>query len=172
MLTRNKSRLLAFVLVVVLGGFFCLVAAPASRAGAWPNARRGWGGNTSHGVVVQSVQYLLRARGFPIAVDSSFGLQTQQQVRAFQRANGLPPSGVVTDATWRKLIIPVRRGSRGDAVYAVQCQIYQALPDGIFNADMEDWVRHCQKKYHLYVDGIVGLATWRAILNDPDADEG
>jgi hypothetical protein len=73
-------------------------------------------------VTVRSLQYLLRARGARIAVDGVFGPHTKAAVVAFQRSRHLVVNGVAEAQTWTSLIITLSRGSRGDAVRAVQDQ--------------------------------------------------
>ncbi len=60
----------------------------------------------------------------------------------------------------------VKKGSKGDAVRAVQWQLrnqygYTKLNvDGTFGAATETAVKGFQKKYKLNADGIVGVKTW------------
>lgn len=49
---------------------------------------------------VRSLQNLLNKHGAKIAVDGSFGKQTDKAVRAFQKAHKLPVTGVVTKPVW------------------------------------------------------------------------
>ena len=146
------------------------VALPrAAQPIAWPVVRRG-----SDGQPVRSLQYLLRARGHTVAVDGAFGAGTDRAVRAFQRSRGLTVDGVVGPATWRALLITVRRGSRGDAVRAVQDQFQfrnqsgdpskGLRVDGIFGADTERSVRAFQRAVELPADGIVGPRTWNQLI--------
>jgi Putative peptidoglycan binding domain len=65
----------------------------------YPTLSRGAAGD-----VVVVAQQLLRAYGFGGEVDGTFGSGTEADVLAFQAGNGLPPSGVVDAATWRKLL--------------------------------------------------------------------
>ena len=81
----------------------------------WPLTRKG---DQQH--PVQTLQYLLRARGHSIAVDGIFGPQTDAAVRAFQQQNNLLVDGIVVPQTWSALIITVKQGSTGDAVRGVQ----------------------------------------------------
>lgn len=46
-------------------------------------------------VAVMSVQIALVALGYPVAVDGTFGLDTEEAVRDFQQLNSLPTSGAV-----------------------------------------------------------------------------
>ncbi|WP_329272288.1 helix-turn-helix domain-containing protein [Streptomyces sp. NBC_01451] len=56
-----------------------------------------------HDTCVHEVQQLLHDKGADIGVDSDFGPQTLRRVTAFQVFAGLPPNGVVDDATKKAL---------------------------------------------------------------------
>ncbi|ELP61329.1 helix-turn-helix domain-containing protein [Streptomyces turgidiscabies] len=56
-----------------------------------------------HDTCVHEVQQLLHDRGADIGVDSDFGPQTLRRVTAFQVFAGLPPNGIVDDATKKAL---------------------------------------------------------------------
>jgi hypothetical protein len=56
-----------------------------------------------HDACVQEVQELIARKGASIAVDGEFGPETLRRVTAFQVLAGLPPKGVVDDATKRAL---------------------------------------------------------------------
>ncbi len=87
---------------------------------------------------------------------------------------------IVTNAPIQGLVssypgTPQRRGYTGPAVVAIQTalnrisQSYPAIPkiptvDGIFGAKTEAAVRKFQEVFNLTVDGIVGPATWYAIV--------
>ena len=81
----------------------------------WPLVRQG---DQQH--PVQTLQYLLRARGHNLTVDGIFGPGTDAAVRAFQQQKGLAVDGIVGPVTWSALVITVRQGSQGDAVRGVQ----------------------------------------------------
>jgi peptidoglycan hydrolase-like protein with peptidoglycan-binding domain len=128
----------------------------------------------STGEPVRSLQYLLRARGFAVTVDGAFGARTDRAVRAFQRSRGLAVDGVVGRSTWTALLVTVRRGSRGDAVRAVQDQFqFRNLSgdpskgpavDGVFGPDTERRVRAFQSAVGLAPDGVVGPRTWNQLI--------
>jgi len=135
----------------------------------WPVVRRG-----SEGQPVRSLQYLLRARGHAVAVDGDFGPRTDAAVRAFQRSRRLAVDGIVGPATWRALLVTVRRGSTGDAVRAVQDQFqFRNLSgdprrgprvDGVFGPRTERSVRSFQSAVGLASDGVVGPRTWNQLI--------
>jgi peptidoglycan hydrolase-like protein with peptidoglycan-binding domain len=52
-----------------------------------------------HGSAVTTLQRALRAAGASIVVDGSFGPQTKRVVKAYQRAQDLPATGVVGERT-------------------------------------------------------------------------
>lgn len=122
------------------------------------------------GFSVQIAQYLLRARGYSLKVDGTFGPQSQEATRRFQRSHGLKATGILRALTWRKLIVPLRQGSRGDAVRAVQLVLHDfnsKLPiDGVFGAQTKREVQSWQRDSNLKPDGVVGPQTWRSLLID------
>jgi peptidoglycan hydrolase-like protein with peptidoglycan-binding domain len=141
----------------------------------WPLVREG---DQEH--PVQTLQYLLGARGHGVTVDGIFGPATDAAVRAFQQHEGLAADGIVGPLTWTALIITVQRGSKGDAVRGVQEEFqYRNLSgdpgnglqvDGIFGPATEAAVREFQHALHLdiasvTVDGIVGPVTWQALIS-------
>ena len=141
----------------------------------WPLVRQG---DQQH--PVQTLQYLLRARGHNLNVDGIFGPQTGAAVRTFQQQKGLAVDGVVGPVTWAALVITVRLGSQGDAVRGVQEEFqFRNLSgdpskglavDGIFGPNTDTAVRGFQQALHLdipsvTVDGIVGPVTWQALVS-------
>jgi hypothetical protein len=142
----------------VRGCFSCTVSAGGTTR-TWPVKRRG-----DTGEAVRSIQYLLRARGYSLAVDGIFGSETEARVKSFQQSKGLTVDGIVGNQTWEALIITVRSGSTGDAVRAVQRQLnargYGLVVDGIFGSATDRAVRDFQSRNGLTVDGIVGPNTW------------
>jgi peptidoglycan hydrolase-like protein with peptidoglycan-binding domain len=126
------------------------------------------------GQPVRDVQYLLRAHGQSLTVDGNFGPRTQAAVLIFQDQQHLTANGMVNDATWRALLITVRRGSTGDAVRAVQSEFqFRNLSgdpsrgvqvDGVFGPRTEQAVRGFQGALGLTVDGVVGPQTWNQLI--------
>ncbi len=142
------------------------------QAVPWPMLRQGQANDQ-----VQTAQHLLREHGHQIVIDNIFGPKTDAAVRAFQSAAHLIVDGIVGERTWAELIVTVRRGSRGDAVRAVQVQgsiRHEHDPpavDGIFGPETENYVRGFQELLgmrfpddHVAVDGIVGPVTWHGLV--------
>lgn len=85
--------------------------------------------------------------------------------------NNAPVQGIVSSYPGRL----IRRGTTGPSVVTIQVSLnrisqnYPAIPkispvDGIFGAQTEAAVRKFQQVFNLAVDGIVGRATWYAIV--------
>ena len=85
---------------------------PPDEIQPWPVIRQG-----AEQHPVQTLQYLLRARGHPVevdnlsgvpgsgpAVDGIFGPRTEEAVRGFQHALGIAVDGIVGPVTWRALV--------------------------------------------------------------------
>ncbi|XVH33733.1 peptidoglycan-binding protein (plasmid) [Haloferacaceae archaeon DSL9] len=124
----------------------------------WPVYRRGDGGRD-----VYTIQYLLRARGYSLVIDGSYGPETERTVQSFQSARGLTVDGIVGPATWGSLVVTVSRGDEGDAVRAAQDQLGITV-DGIFGPATESATEDFQSTNGLAVDGIVGPNTWKALV--------
>ncbi|MEU6966439.1 peptidoglycan-binding protein [Kitasatospora aureofaciens] len=159
------KRIPALVAAMFAALLAAVLVAPAAQAASWPIVRNGDRGDN-----VTTVQYLLSARGFATGVDGAFGPGTEDKVKSFQSASGLTPvDGVVGSDTWSKLIVTVRSGDNGDAVKALQVQLNAhgagLAVDGAFGPGTDSKVRNFQQSAGLNpVDGIVGPATWGALL--------
>jgi len=68
------------------------------------------------GAPVTGVQYLLRAQGFPVAVDGVFGLATDGAVRDFQADRGLPVNGIVDHTSLLPLVVTTGPGDTSPAL--------------------------------------------------------
>jgi peptidoglycan hydrolase-like protein with peptidoglycan-binding domain len=141
------------------------VSAGLHPALIWPVVRKG-----DHGPRVVKVQYLLNQHGIHVNVDGKFGHMTKWGVKLFQKRHHIYPSGVVSARTWEKLIVTIRKGSKGYAVMAAQYELRYSygykfvVVDGKFG-QMTEWaVKLFQKKYRLVPDGVVGSATWNAMV--------
>jgi peptidoglycan hydrolase-like protein with peptidoglycan-binding domain len=124
---------------------------------------------------VRPLQQLLRARNHPVAVDGIFGPNTEAAVKAFQSSKGLAADGIVGPQTWPRLIVQVKKGSRGDPVRGVQ-EVMKfhdqsngegpgVQVDGIFGPRTDAFVRGFQTAVGIDSDGIVGPITWRALVS-------
>jgi peptidoglycan hydrolase-like protein with peptidoglycan-binding domain len=147
----------------------------AGSVSPWPLVKKG---DQQH--PVQTLQYLLGARGHAVTVDGIFGPKTESAVRAFQQEKNLSVDGIVGPNTWSALILQVKQGSQGDAVRGVQEEFqFRNLSggpskglqvDGIFGPKTDAAVRGFQQALHadipsVAVDGIVGPITWRALVS-------
>jgi peptidoglycan hydrolase-like protein with peptidoglycan-binding domain len=139
-------------------------AAARGAAVSWPVVRPG-----TRSERVWVIQFLLNQHGVRVAVDGVYGRATTAAVKTFQRSKRLTVDGVVGPATWQKLIVTIKRGSRGLAVRALQHQLrnqygYRSVAvDGVFGPSTESAVKNFQSKRRLAADGIVGPATWKAL---------
>lgn len=140
-------------------------AATHAAALSWPTVRQG-----AKGERVRTIQYLLTARGFKEPVDGIYGKSTTATVKRFQKANKLSQDGSVGPKTWPKLVVTVKSGSKGSAVRALQRQLrftfgYKSVAvDGSFGKATLAAVKSFQSKKKLKADGIVGQATWAALV--------
>ncbi len=138
----------------------------------WPLVKTG-----RRGELAKTAQYLLRHRGAKIEADGIVGAITEGAIRDFQKSQNLPVDGVIGNQTWPKLIVQIRKNSKGDAVRAVQGQLrLRNLPetknlavDGAFGPLTDAGVRAFQKALNdqhfvtTPIDGIVGPVTWHAL---------
>lgn len=151
------------------------------KALKWPSFRQ----NTAKKATpeIQAIQFLLRSRGFYKApIDGVFGAQTTKSVRTFQRKNGLKADGIVASQTFSRLIKPLKRGAKGDAVRALQTilrtstgheeqLLYADMKvDGVFGFETEQAVRNVQDEAGVggepvVIDGIVGVQAWQILFS-------
>jgi len=141
-------------------------ASPAASSRRWPTERYDLDAPSD---VVRAVQLLLIAHGQdvgPTGPDGIYGAATQAGVQSFQRASGLRVSGEVDAPTWERLASPLRRGSRGPQVEALQRMLRAADPgltlpiDGRYEAGTEAAVRRFQEARRLSASGTADLDTW------------
>jgi peptidoglycan hydrolase-like protein with peptidoglycan-binding domain len=148
-------------------------AATAQALQPWPVLRQGANGAWPK-VTVRSLQYLLDARGAKVPVDGVFGAKTKAAVVAFQRAHHVTADGVAGAKTWAVLIVPVKLGSTGPAVRAVQDQAnfrngrggLTLTVDGVYGPKTQSWVRAFQQAEGFKADGVVGALTWQALVTE------
>jgi peptidoglycan hydrolase-like protein with peptidoglycan-binding domain len=141
-------------------------AAHASAALKWPVTGPG-----SKGERVVAIQYLLNQQiNAKLATDGNYGPKTTAAVKAFQKKAKLPVDGIVGPMTYPKLIITVKKGSKGPAVSAVQHNLHFAygfkslMVSGTFGNGTLKAVKSFQKRFKLTQDGIVGASTWNALI--------
>lgn len=103
------------------------------------------------------------------------GLSSTEILRSYygdvEIVNNAPVQGITSSYPGT----PLRRGTTGPSVVTIQTELnrisqsYPAIPkiptvDGIFGAQTEAAVRKFQEIFNLTVDGIVGRATWYALV--------
>ena len=103
------------------------------------------------------------------------GLSSTEILRSYygdvEIVNNAPVQGITTSYPGT----PLRRGTSGPSVVTVQVELnrisqsYPAIPkiplvDGIFGAQTEAAVRKFQEIFNLTADGVVGRATWYALV--------
>lgn len=140
------------------------------------------------GAAVEDVQRRLRVLGYDVKVDGEYGKLTQEAVREFREAEGLPDGDSVDSRTWSSLVdASFSLGDRmlylrmpyfhGGDVSALQ-RILEVLgfisggSDGIFGAHTERALRDFQASVGLIDDGIAGDSTYDAINRLRHAWEG
>jgi peptidoglycan hydrolase-like protein with peptidoglycan-binding domain len=177
--------------VLAAGTIAACVALPASTAAAtprtpiaatavqlaklqpWPVLRQGKNSAWPQ-VTVRSLQYLLVQHGAKIPVTGVFGVRTKAAVIKFQKAHHLTADGVVGSKSWNALIVTLKLGSKGPAVRAVQDQAnfrngkdgHSLDVDGSYGKKTQAWVAAFQKAEGFKADGIVGKATWQALVTE------
>ncbi|HVF84971.1 MAG TPA: peptidoglycan-binding protein [Abditibacteriaceae bacterium] len=156
---RSRWFALLTALMALIGASSTRIEARQVRS--WPN----WAiEGDPHIQATRAFQYLLRARSYKIAADGVFGRQTESALKNFQSAHGLDAHGIVDSTVWKKIVIQVRRGSRGEAVRAMQVLLrskgYPVRVDGVFGAATDKIVRRYQRANGLIGDGVVGRDTW------------
>jgi peptidoglycan hydrolase-like protein with peptidoglycan-binding domain len=160
-------RIGLLVVLLPLLSAFCGTRYPSSvhaQAVTFPTFASG-----SHGAIVEQIQAWLNQWGDHLSIDGKYGPQTVQAVRSFQASHGLRVDGVVGDLTWRKLIIPLGRGSHGPAVAALQKDLASPFAssltlDGVYGPQTEAAVKRFQRQTNQTVDGIAGLKTWHDLI--------
>ena len=134
---------------------------------SWPLVQKG-----DRGQRVVAIQYLLNEQiGAGLTPDGIFGDATERAVKTFQARHGLTQDGKVGSSTWVKLVVQVKKGSRGSAVKAVQSNLnvsygyHYVTVDGVFGDHTDRAVRDFQRTHPpLHEDGVVGTNTWQALV--------
>lgn len=158
-----RARAVAVLTALLLAVGVVVGGATSAQAADWPVLSSG-----SSGEDVTTAQYLLRGSGQSLAVDGEFGAGTASATTAFQSAKGLAADGVIGAETWGALATTVRSGDSGDAVSAAQTQLNangaSIAVDGAFGSGTDAAVKSFQSGAGLTADGIVGPATWKALI--------
>lgn len=142
-------------------------------------------GRGMSGAAVRSLQDRLVALGFLRAADAatapgSFGPFTEAAVVAFQRANGVPPTGhygalsaaALSRSVERATAVPsvqLSLGARSDSVSMLQILLrslgHMDVVTGYFGPKTEDAVRRFQAAHGLPVTGVYGPFTRAALAS-------
>ena len=119
-----------------------------------------------------------------LAVDGSYGPLTEARVKEYQKSKGLAVTGVTDAKVWNALMgktttpppttttdplekyvgTTLRRGSKGDAVKALQKAIGKLTVDGSYGPGTEARVKEYQKSKGLAVTGVTDAKVWNALM--------
>jgi hypothetical protein len=111
----------------------------------------------ARGRKARRIQEWLSIHGFRTAIDEELKPATKRTLQSFQRARGLPETGLVDQATWDALVAPMVRAfskspagaNLGDTVVRVAKQHLNEHPIELGGANCGPWVR-------AYMDGNQG----------------
>ena len=136
---------------------------------------------------ISSIQTQLKNKGYnPGSIDGIAGENTYNAIIKFQKDNGLIDDGMVGEKTKNLLYDSgydetkeplLQKGSKEKAAIITLQNLlikkgYTCGPlgaDGFFGEDTYKAVISFQKDYKLFVDGIVGIATWTALKSGDEA---
>ena len=177
---KRRGLLLCVLIVVMVRAGYCPAVAqedPDSAEGDFPID----GVTLGIGYSGRAIQYMLRARGYKVRIrpltraeetpgSASYGAnwrEVELQVKKFQRAHGLDPTGSVDRATWDVLVKTLKRGDKGDFVRAAQVllrgQGFKVAIDGNFGVQTEQAVKAYKRRRRVTVSGLIGPITWRRL---------
>jgi len=189
----KRTAIIAFICLMFCAvGVTAKTPSHAEKAEAelyWQNFKRD--DNTGFISEFAALQYLLLAHGMKVKVDGVFGAQTESALKKFQRAHSLKADGIFDTQTLKRLVVTVKRGSRGDAVRALQTLLRGADPffrknalnkktrvDGVFGEQTLKALHVFQLRYKgeagelaagkIQKSGTVRLKTWIALFNTKD----
>ncbi len=132
----------------------------------------------------EAVKALQKAIG-KLTVDGSYGPGTEARVKEYQKSKGLAVTGVTDAKVWNALMgktaappppttttnplekyvgTTLRRGSKGDAVKALQKAIGKLTVDGSYGPGTEARVKEYQKSKGLAVTGVTDAKVWNALM--------
>lgn len=132
------------------------------------------------GEEVKHIQERLVIHGYKVSVDEIYGPKSAKAVEKFQKANGLPVTGIVDDATMAALNTLDKRMEikldnpymRGEEVKHVQERLivhgYKVSSDGVYGPKSAKAVEKFQKVKGFPTTGIVDDITMDALNMAPD----
>ncbi|MFX4271052.1 peptidoglycan-binding domain-containing protein [Propionibacteriaceae bacterium Y1685] len=174
---RPSRALVSFAVAIVLGattGLIGTTIAPTSPIGAdraTPGGLEGYpelsSGSTGDAVTI--LQRLLNAEGNAITELGTFGPETDDAVRMFQKAKGLKVNGTIGPAEWGALVPQLRYAETGPRVRALQHALNlrgeELELDGSFGPATLRAVKATQTKAGITANGVAGPDTWRVLVN-------
>lgn len=158
------------------------------------------GSNSSEVARMQKYLNTIRAMKYHglnlLTVDGAFGNATKTTVEQYQAYALLHIDGEIGPATWNSIVsdynslvggsadtypgIPLRPGSTSSDVAHMQTLLNSISPpytainrqnvDGSYGTNMTSAVRRFQRLFSLNIDGIIGPATWAAIVTVKNAN--
>ena len=156
MVKRSRFGYLAFIMMLVVPWFI-----PRVSHAEWPTYQLG-----DSGPDVLAIQQSLHAVGnATVPLDGYFGLETESAIKDLQANEGLVADGIVGQATWESILIPVGLTSEGPDVKAAQHLLatkhgYDLPIDGYFGETTEQAVLDFQMTHGLAADGFIAPDTW------------
>ncbi|MEV0648812.1 N-acetylmuramoyl-L-alanine amidase [Phytomonospora sp. NPDC050363] len=132
----------------------------------WPDTWRFVGGP-----VVRVAQYLLKAKGYEVPLDSVFGAATVAAVQDWQSRNNIPVDidATLTPETWETLAPELGRHDTGLPVEAIQFMLNgkgyaDVAITGAFDGATKDALQDVQRLHGLPRNGKVSMSTWCAVV--------
>lgn len=127
----------------------------------------------SNGPTIRALQHLLSKLGFPCANDGSFGQNTAEKVKSFQKKKGLFVDGVVgaktIDAMFSTKELILKKMSKGIDVEILQLLLAMygnnIMHDGIFGLGTVKALQNQQKLLNLKSDGVFGPISRKKMFN-------
>ena len=116
----------------------------------------------SKGDMVKALQYIVG-----VNADGDFGSNTKTAVKTYQKSHGLEADGEAGQKTFEMIASKaptLRKGAKGEYVYALECILQTMTKDGVYKDDEVAHVKTFQASCGLEQDGIVGKQTWLALF--------